>query len=140
MAVKTGHLSEFHLHDGTSLVELEEVLSISLPSGAPDLVETSHMKTTGFKTYINAPLQEGEEAEITMNYDPGSATDVLIRAAKAAGTSRAYKIVITNTAGEWEISGNLVVRDYIRDVPMDDRKVATMRVKWVGAETEAAAA
>lgn len=146
MNVKTGHLTEFWLHDPAAaagagaLVELAELIEVPLPSGAHDLVETSHMKTSGFKSYINAPLREGEEADVTMNYDPGSATDALIRAARAAGTARAYKIVITKATGTWEITGSLIVRDYTRNSPMDDRKTATMRVKWVSTETEAAGA
>ncbi|HYI42683.1 MAG TPA: phage tail tube protein [Sphingomicrobium sp.] len=141
MAVETGHMTEFHLHDGASpgaLVELAELLEVPLPAGAADLIETSHMKTEGFKSYINAPLKEGEEADLVMNYIPGSATDVLLRAAKAAGTARAYRIVLVVGAGTWEITGSLIVRDYVRSNPMGDRRTATARVKWVDAETEAA--
>jgi hypothetical protein len=138
MAVQTGHLSEFWLHNGTALTKLGEVLEVPLPSGAADLVETSHMETTGFKSYISAPLREGEEADLVMNYIPNSATDVLLRAAKAAGDARAYKIVLKNGAGTWEITGSAVVRDYVRSNPLDDRRTATATLKWVNAETEAA--
>lgn len=139
--VETGQLTEFHLHNGASpgaLVELDELLEVPLPSGASDLIETSHMKTTGFKSYINAPLKEGEEADLVMNYIPGSPSDVLLRAAKAEGTARAYKIVLVKGAGTWEVSGSLIVRDYTRSNPMGDRRTATARVKWVSEETEAA--
>lgn len=141
--VETGHLTEFHLHNGASpgaLIELGELLEVPLPSGAAELIETSHMKTTGNKTYIKAPLKEGEEADLVMNYLPGSPTDVLLRAAKAAGNARAYKVVLVNGDGTWEISGSLIVRDYQRSNPMGDRRTATARVKWVGEETEAAGA
>ena len=105
--VETGHLSEFHLHDGQTpgaLVELDELVEVPLPSGAADLIENSHMKTVGFKSYMNAPLKEGEEANLVMNYIPGSPTDILLRGAKAAGTPRQFKIVLKVGVGTWEIT------------------------------------
>lgn len=137
--VETGHLTEFHMANAAGvLTELDELLEVPLPAGAADLIETSHMKTTGNKTYINAPLKEGEEADLVMNWIPGSATDILIREAKAAGNARGYRIVLKKGATTWEITGELVVRDYTRSNPMADRRTATARVKWVGDETEAA--
>ncbi|MEG8222417.1 phage tail tube protein [Sphingomonas sp. HH69] len=142
--VETGHLTEFHLWDYTlvtpALVELGELTEVPLPAGAADLIETSHMKTLGFKSYINAPLKEGEEADLVMNYIPGSLSDILLRKCKADGRSHAYKIVLQNGTGTWEISGSLIVRDYVRSNPMMDRRTATARVKWVNEETEAAGA
>lgn len=142
--VETGHLTEFHLWDYTigtpALVELGELTEVPLPAGAADLIETSHMKTLGFKSYINAPLKEGEEADLVMNYIPGSLSDILLRKCKSDGRSHAYKIVLQNGTGTWEISGSLIVRDYVRSNPMMDRRTATARVKWVSEETEAAGA
>jgi Lambda phage tail tube protein, TTP len=142
MAVETGHQTEFHLWDPSlvtpALVELDELIEVPLPSGAADLIDASHMKTTGYKSYIGAPLKEGEEADLVMNYIPGSATDVLLRAAKADGVARTYKIVLKKGAGTWEVTGSLVVRDYKRSNPMADRRTATATVKWVSSENEAA--
>lgn len=142
--VETGHLTEFWLWDFTlgtpALVELGELLEVPLPSGTADLVETSHMKTTGFKSFINAPLQNGEEADLVMNYIPNSTSDVLCRKAKADGKAHAFKIVLIDGEGTWEISGSLIVRNYTRSNPMSDRRTATLRVKWVSEPTEAAGA
>jgi len=138
--VTTGHESEFHIGNGATpsvLTEMAELLEVPLPSGAAELIETSHMKTEGYKTFINAPLKDGEEADLTMNYIPGSPSDVLLRGAKAAGTARPYKIVLPTPDGTWEILGSLIVRDYVRNNPMGDRRTATARVKWVSDETEA---
>ncbi|KMS54720.1 phage tail protein [Sphingobium cupriresistens] len=142
--VETGHLSEFWLKDPTSgsstLVELGELTEVPLPEGTADLVETSHMKTIGYKSYINAPLKDGEEADLVMNYIPGSVTDQLCRKAKAYGRPLEYKIVLVNGDGTWEISGQLIVRNYVRSNPMLDRRTGTLRVKWASEETEAAGA
>lgn len=136
--VETGHESEFHLHNGATLIELGEIIEVPLPAGAAELIKASHMKSTGYHDYIQAPLQEGEEADIVMNYIPGSTTDALCRASK--GLTRAYKIVLQVDDGTWEITGTVLVRDYIRANPMEDRRTATLRVKWVSSETEAAGA
>ncbi|WP_165363653.1 hypothetical protein [Sphingobium cupriresistens] len=71
---------------------------------------------------------------------PGSPSDVLLRKAKADLRPHAYKIVLQNGTGTWEITGSLLVRDYVRSNPMMDRRTATARVKWVNLETEAAGA
>ncbi|PZU63777.1 phage tail tube protein [Sphingobium sp.] len=142
--VETGHLTEFWLWDPTlgtpALVELGELTEVPLPEGTADLVETSHMKTIGYKSYINAPLKDGEEADLVMNYIPGSPTDILCRKAKNYGRPLEYKIVLVNGDGTWEISGELIVRNYTRSNPMLDRRTGTLRVKWSSEETEAAGA
>lgn len=142
--VETGHLTEFWLKDPSSgsatLVELGELTEVPLPEGTADLVETSHMKTIGYKSYINAPLKDGEEADLVMNYIPGSPTDILCRKAKDYGRPLEYKIVLVSGDGTWEISGELIVRNYTRSNPMLDRRTGTLRVKWSREETEAAGA
>lgn len=142
--VETGHLTEFWLWDYTlatpALVELAELTEVPLPEGQADLVETSHMKTVGYKSFINAPLRDGEEADLVMNYIPGSASDILCRKSKNDGRPHAFKIVLVNGSGTWEITGDLLVRNYVRSNPMLDRRVSTLRVKWVSDETEAAGA
>ncbi|ETI63013.1 hypothetical protein C100_15025 [Sphingobium sp. C100] len=142
--VETGHLTEFWLWDYTlgtpALVELNELTEVPLPEGTADLVETSHMKTIGYKSFINAPLKDGEEADLVMNYIPGSPSDILCRKAKNDGLPHAFKIVLVNGEGTWEIEGEVLVRNYMRSNPMLDRRTATLRVKWVSEETEAAGA
>lgn len=138
--VETGHGSTFLLENSTGvLTELGEVIgAIPIPSGSAPLVNASHFKSVDFMDYIQGPLRDGEEVDLQMNWIPNSATDALCREAK--GKTRDYKIVLPVGAGTWEISGSVLVRDYLRTNPMDDRRTGTLRVKWVGAETEAAGA
>lgn len=134
--VETGLGSTFLLKDaGGVLTELGEVIgAIPIPSGAADLIDASHFKSVDFKDYIQAPLQDGEEVDLEMNWIPGSATDVLCRDAK--GKTRDYKIILPVGAGTFEITGSVLVRDYKRVNPMSDKRSGTLRIKWVGAETE----
>lgn len=142
--VETGQLTEFWLWDSAlvtpALVELAELLEVPIPSGAVDLIETSHRKTTGYKTYRNAPLKDGQEANLTMNLIPDSVSDRLCRAVVSRGVSIQYKIVLKNAAATWEITGYLLPRDYERSDPLADRRVATLKVKWTAAPTEAVGA
>ena len=40
--------------------------------------------------------------------------------------------------GTWEITGSLIVRNYVRTNPKADLRLATLTVKWTGIATEAA--
>jgi hypothetical protein len=135
--VETGHGSEFWLdNESGTLTLLGEITDVPIPSGAADLIDASHMKTVGFKDFIQAPLKDGEEADLVMNWIPGSATDALARG--SVGKVRDYKIVLPVDGDTWEITGSVLVRDYVRTNPMGDKRSGTLRVKWVGDSTEAA--
>jgi hypothetical protein len=128
--VETGHGSEFWLADASGvLTKLGEVIAVPIPSGAGELIMASHMDTTGFHDYINAPLRDGEEVELEMNWVPNSATDDLCLA--AVGSSRDYKIILPVDDDTYEIEGTVLVRDYARNNPMDDRRTATLTIKWI---------
>lgn len=132
--------TEFHLHDGTALVELGEITEVTPPNEQTDDVEVTHMKSPGKRREYIGGLIDSGEGTFVMNYVPGSATDALIRAAQTAGDARPYKIVIPDGTGTWEITGTCVVKGYERGVPIDDRMTATLTVRFSGAATEAAGA
>lgn len=137
--VKIGWGAAFSLHNGTALVELAEVTSISLPNPTTEEVDATHFKSPNRRREYIASLIDDGEGTFEMNFNPGSTTDALIRAALAAGDVRAYKIVIPDSpTGTWEITGSCIVRSYERAVPIDDRMTATMTVRFTGASTEAA--
>ena len=135
-AVQTGLGSTFKLADAAAaLTLLGEVVEIPIPNGTTDLIDATHMGTTGFRDFIQSPLRDGDEAEITMNYIPNSASDLLAKA--AIGATRAFEIVIPHgTASTYKFAGNVLVRNYIRNNPLDDKRTATLVVKWVSAITE----
>lgn len=136
--VETGHGSEFFLHNGAdpgTFVSLGELLAVPIPSGSAELIQASHMKTVGFHDYITAPLREGEEADLEMNWVPGSDTDELCAAAQ--NQTRDFRIVIPVGASTREFTGSVLVRNYVRNNPMDDKRTAVLTVKWVSAITEA---
>lgn len=138
--VETGIGSEFWLKPGASgtLTMLGEVTNIPIPNGTTGLIDASHMKTVGFKDYIAEPLTDGEEADLEMNWIPGSATETLCLSAKNKTCD--FKIVIPVGAGKRQFIGKVLVRDFKRTNPMEDKRTGTLTVKWVGEIVESAVA
>lgn len=133
--VETGLGSTFKLADASAVLTLlGEVVEIPIPTGSAELIDATHMATTGFRDYIQSPLRDGEEADIVLNWIPNSATDVLAVAAR--GQTRAFEIRVFQDTGVYIFTGSVLVRDYIRTNPLDDKRTATLRVKWVSAITE----
>ena len=135
--VETGHDSTFELDNASgTLTKLGEITGVMpVPSGAAPLLDATHFETVDFMDYIQGPLQDGEEVDIEMNWIPGSATDALCREAK--GKTRDYKITLPVDEDTYEITGSVLVRDYISTNPNLEKRSCILRVKWVGASTEA---
>lgn len=137
---------EVHLstdNTATNLTELVEVVSFGLPDEDVDEVEVTHLKSPNrYKEFI-AGLADRGSVEVTLNYVPGSATDTLISAARAAGDTRAVKFVIPDQTGApaWEISTFAFVQGYARGpVSAGDKIEATLRLRITGDQTEGAPA
>jgi hypothetical protein len=140
-----GYGAGFFLHNGVAaaggaLVELAEVFALNPPDEQADDIEVTHFKSPGrTKEYIQGLIDAGE-ADVSMNYNPGSPTDILIREAKTSGKNRDYKIELLDEDGDiWEITGQVYVKGYKRDIPINDRMAATMTVRFAAASTEAKA-
>lgn len=132
--------AEVHLADELgALTELVEVVSFALPDEEVDEVEVTNLKSPDRRREYISGLSDGGTVDVELNYVPGSATDVLIRAAKAAGTSRAVKFVVPDGAATWQITTSAYVSGYSRGpVAAGDKMSATLRLRITGAQTEAA--
>lgn len=134
-----GSGSEFWLDNASAVsTQLGEIISISMPNPQVAEVEATHMQSPNRRREYIAGLIEDGDGSFEMNYVPGSATDVLIRAALEDGEERGYKIVVPDGTGTWESTGNCIVKGYERNVPIDDRMTATLTVRFTGASAEAA--
>jgi predicted secreted protein len=140
--VGIGWGGEFHLDSaGDVLTELSEILAVALPNSQVEDVEATHMKSANRRREFVAGLIDDGEGTVEMNYVPGSATDILIRAALDDGVTRDYKVVLPVADGStWEITGDCIVKGYERNVPIDDRMTATMTIRFTGSSSEAAGA
>jgi len=137
--VDLGAGSEFWLAAANGdMTEFAMVTEVPYPSESDDLVEVTHMKSPNKRKEYIGGWSDGDEADITMNYVPGSPTDLLIREAKASKKPRAYRLVFPTATGKWQITGFVLVRAYSVAAPMDDRRTATVTVKFTGAENQVA--
>ena len=136
----TGFGSTFSIGNPTTLIELANIEEFpDLPSFTRDLLDTTNFKTAGgFMTYMGSPLKDGAESNLVMKIALGSASDLACRSAMADGLARPYKMVLPTSTATWEITGSLVVRNYVRTNPKADLRMATLTVKWTGIATEAA--
>lgn len=138
--VETGHGSEFWLDDASGVsTKIGEPFNIPIPNTeAPDLIDASHHDTEVYKDFIQSPLREGTESDIEMNWIPGDATETLLLA--AVGDTRDYQIIIPDGAGTRTFTGSCLVRNYVRENPMEDRRTGTLTVKWTSVPVEAVGA
>lgn len=137
--VKIGWGAKFSLANNLAvLTELAEITGIGMPEDTTDIVEATHFGSEQARREFIAGLIDSGEGEFELNYVPGSATDVLVRSAIAARATKAFKITLPTSTGTWDITGNCVPISMSRSVPIDDRMSATLRVKFTGAQTEAA--
>ena len=139
----TGYAGEVHLStDATTanLTELVQVVSFSLPSDTSERVETTHLKSPNRRREYTSGMIDGGELEVTLNFRPGTDTDLLIEAALAAGDERAAKFVIPELGvAAYDYDTTVVVIGYDKgEVTADGKMEATVTMAVTGAVTGAA--
>ena len=135
--------SSFELFNGTALTAIAEATSIGFPEYTADEIEVTHLLSPGRIREFISGLTDAGELAVEMNYIPGSPTDLMLQAAQKQGNTRAWKIVVSDAAGEpaWEADGTGFVKSYSRDaLEVDSVKKATVVIRVSGDVTEAAAA
>lgn len=141
MAGKHGFGAKFFLHDGTSLVEIADVMSVTPPSPTVETIDTTtHASAGGVREFIAGLIDTGE-GSIRVNWIPGSTSDVLLAAAVLSRQVKAFKINVPAGTGTRDFTGNCVVTGYEKDdVVIDDKMTAVLTIKASGLITEAAGA
>lgn len=136
-----GYGAELWLDNSSGvLTQIAELTAVSPPNPTTAEVEVTHFGSPDRRREYIAGLIEDGEGSFSINYSPGSATAALITEAQDSGTVRSYKIVLPDGTGTWEISGDLIVRSFTREIPIADKMTATVGVRFTGAKTEAAGA
>lgn len=102
-----------------SLVQIDEVRECGFPSDETDEAEATHLLSPGRRKEYVAGLIDGGEFTAQLNYVPGGASDLLLTAAKEAGTTRKIRIVIPDETGtgaaDWNILTSAFVKKYAPD-------------------------
>lgn len=124
-------------NSGTTYTKLVECYITGLPNPQFDDVETSHYESPDRTREYVAGLQDGGEITVEMNWVPGSATDTFIVA--ALGQKRSVRITVPSGTNQ-AFTFPAVLKGYERNVPVDDRKTATVTLRVAGAVVQADAA
>lgn len=121
-----------------NLAELAEVVDVTFPSDEVDEVEATHLQSPGRRKEFIPGLIDGGEVTITNNYDPGSATDLLLTGAKDAGDTRKVRFVIPDASGAGTADWNMVVSCFVKKYAPDrmsasDKITTTTTLRITGA-------
>ena len=141
MGESSGWGGEFHLHNGSALTELVNVTACGLPEDRVDEIETTTLKAVGRRKTFIPGLIDGGSFDVEMNYIPNSADDQLCLAAKIAGDTRPWKIVVPDDDGTElrQFTGNGWVKGYkIEKLSPGEGMKCVLTVRVTGAVTEAA--
>lgn len=114
---------------GSTYVDIAEVSDITPPSSAFDMVDATHMQSPNSDREFIIGLNDPGEASFSMNFVPGSASDLKIQAIKQARARVKCRITFPNGV-TWTFSGLLMT--YEPAVPTDDKMTATVTFKVSG--------
>lgn len=123
------------------LVEIGEVRSFNVPSDEADEHEVSHFKSPDRRKEFISGLIDGGEATVTVNYVPGSASDLLLTDAVEDGTTRAVRFIIPDQTGTaaWQITAAGFIKRYSPDTVEPNSPItATFNIRFTGAKSQAA--
>lgn len=102
-----------------ALTQLAEVKTVGFPQEQADEVDVTHLLSPNrHKEYLQGLVDSGE-FNATLNYIPGSATDLLLTAAKNTGDTRKARIEVPDTSGtgtiDWNFTFSCFVKKYAPD-------------------------
>lgn len=123
-----------------NLEELVQVVSFGLPSNSTDRVETTHLKSPGRRREYTSGLIDGGEVSVTLNFRPGSDTDILLAAAQVAGDERAVRFNVPQLGTPaWSYTTTAIVTGYdLGEVTADGKMEAEVTLSITGDVTSAA--
>lgn len=134
----TGQGAQFWLStDNTvgNLAKMGQTTEFGLPKALRDFVETTHLESTA-KEYAPT-LPDSDEIEVTLNYRPGSDTDLALAAASVDANPRKIRLIVPIRA---TLVRSATFSGYITYSPADsvtvgDKMESTVTVRVDGAIT-----
>jgi hypothetical protein len=118
-----------------NLTQLIEVVDCTFPTDQTDEIDATHLLSPNRRKEFIPGLIDGGEVTVTINYDPGNATDLLLTAAKNDGTTRKVRFEIPDNSGTGSIDWNFLTSGFIKKYAPDkmsaDAKItstATIRI------------
>jgi len=108
-----------------------EVMNISFDGMSREFVESSHMGTTGAKTFVVGDLYDPGEVSLDLNFDQDALPDITAAAEIITITMFDGPGVTTTTS--WAFSGAL--SGYSWTAPLEDKMTAQATIKVLGGIT-----
>lgn len=127
-----GYDTEFRIGataSASTLTALAEVYSVTPPESSIDQIEVTHFKSPGRKREYIPALSDNGTASCEMNFEPGSATDLLIEGLITPGAVVDAEIEYPNGT---VVAFSCSVSGYSKGVPVDDRLTATVEFQVTG--------
>jgi hypothetical protein len=103
-----------------NLVQLQEVRECGFPQDETDEQEATHLLSPGRRREYVQGLIDGGEFTVTLNYDPGSATDLALTDAKDTGTTRKARIQVPDNDGLGTIAWNFTFSCFVKKYAVDN--------------------
>lgn len=134
----TGQGAQFWLStDDTvgNLVKMNQVTEFGLPKTLRDFVETTHLESTA-KEYAPT-LPDSDEIEVTLNFRPGSDTDLAIASAAVDPNPRKIRldVPIRGTIVRHYAFSGYITYDPSGSVTVGDKMESTVTVRVTGGIT-----
>lgn len=116
-----------------TLTSVGEVNGVTPFGASVNTVDTTHLtSTSGYHEYLATSSEMGE-GSLTINYDPNSATDQLVRTALGDRLVRTLKVTFPDS--QYFQCECFVTGWEVGEISIDDKLTATMTVKFTGAPT-----
>lgn len=127
-----GYGTVFAVGDGGGpevFTAIAEVLTVPFPGFSRDMLDATHMASTGkFREFV-AGLRDGGEMSITLNFVPGDASSDLLFNKADDDTASNFKITFPN-AEAWTFAGFLT--GISGEAPHDGKITATATFRVTG--------
>ncbi|WP_414898431.1 phage tail tube protein [Rhodovulum sp. YEN HP10] len=122
----------FAIHDGEdpgNFEDLAEVNEITPPNQQADDIDVTHQKSPGkTREYIAGMIEPGDMT-VSLNWIPGSPTDLVIQSLKASGARRRMRIAWNNGIA-WTFTG--YIKGFEPSTALGDKMTGTVTIKVAG--------
>lgn len=118
---------------GGTLTAVGEIVAVNGPGMRKDTPEKTHMASASrHREFLSGFIDPGE-IEVTVNYDPGAASDVHIIEVMRASASRSFEVA--EPSGADKIEGECFVTAYNPARRVGDKMELTFTMKITGVPT-----
>ena len=138
-AAAMGAGAAFGIGDGASsevFTDLAEVISISPPSQATDMIDVTQLKSTDRLREFIAGFIDPGDVSLELNHVPGSAADIAIQALEGLSATTNFRVTFPDGSGgsvTWIFAGFL--SGYEPNITPDAAMTATVTIKVTGTTT-----